>query len=77
MAPLRIVVLEGDQTEQELLGHSLRLLDPKLVRIEVELDRYYLSLDHHRKTKNAVCEKAAAMREKGYGIKAWWIPPSG
>jgi isocitrate/isopropylmalate dehydrogenase len=78
MAPLKIVVLEGDQTGQELLDQSLRLLEPKLIGIEVELDRHDLSLENRRKTKNGVCEEAsAAMREAGFGIKAATITPEG
>jgi isocitrate/isopropylmalate dehydrogenase len=78
MAPLTIVVLEGDQTGQELLEQSLRLLDPTLIGLEVELDRHDLSLENRRKTKNGVCEEAAAaMREVGFGIKAATITPEG
>ncbi len=78
MPALRIVVLEGDQTGQELLEQSLRLLDPALLGIEVELERFDLSLDNRRVTKNEVCERAAAaMREAGYGIKAATITPEG
>src|SRR5688572_26144842 len=78
MAGLRIVVLEGDQTGQELLEQSLRLLDPKLLGIEVELERFDLSLENRRKTQNKVCEEAAAaMREAGFGIKAATITPEG
>ena len=37
MAHLTIVVLDGDQTGQELLEPSLRLLDPNLIGVEAEL----------------------------------------
>ncbi len=78
MPALRIVVLEGDQTGQELLEQSLRLLDPALLGIEVELERFDLSLENRRATDNEVCERAAAaMREAGYGIKAATITPEG
>jgi isocitrate dehydrogenase (NAD+) len=78
MAGLRIVVLEGDQTGQELLEQSLRLLDPKVIGVEVELERFDLSLENRRKTRNGVCEQAsAAMREAGFGIKAATITPEG
>jgi isocitrate dehydrogenase (NAD+) len=78
MAGLRIVVLEGDQTGQELLEQSLRLLDTKLLGIEVERERFDLSLENRRKTENGVCEQAAAaMRAAGFGIKAATITPEG
>lgn len=78
MAGLRIVVLEGDQTGQELLEQALRVLDPELLGLEVELERFDLSLENRRKTENAVCEQAAtAMREAGLGIKAATITPEG
>ena len=31
MAPLKIIVLEGDETGQELLEQSLRVLDPAVL----------------------------------------------
>ena len=78
MPGLRIVVLEGDQTGQELLEQSLRLLDPDVVGIEVELDRHDLSLESRRATGNEVCERAAAaMVDAGFGIKAATITPEG
>ena len=78
MAGLRIVVLEGDQTGQELLEQSLRVLDPKLLGLEIELQRFDLSLQNRRATENGVCEQAAAaMREAGLGIKAATITPEG
>jgi len=78
MAGLRIVVLEGDQTGQELLEQSLRLLDSKLLGIEIELERFDLSLESRRATDNQVCERAAeAMRAAGYGLKAATITPEG
>ena len=78
MAALRIVVLEGDQTGQELLEQSLRVLDPGLLGIDVELERFDLSLASRRKTDNEICERAAAaMREAGLGIKAATITPEG
>jgi len=78
MAAPRIVVLEGDQTGQELLEQSLRVLDPGLLGIDVELERFDLSLASRRKTDNEICERAAAaMREAGLGIKAATITPEG
>src|SRR5919106_5965468 len=78
MPGVRIVVLEGDQTGQELLEQALRVLDPGLTGVAVELERFDLSLDSRRRTRNAVCkEAAAAMVEAGYGLKAATITPEG
>ena len=75
---LRIVALEGDQTGQELLEQALRVLDPELLGLELEIERFDLSLEGRRKTKNGVCEEAAAaMAECGLGIKAATITPEG
>ena len=71
-----IVVLEGDQTGQELLEESLRVLAPDVTGIELEFPRYDLSLANRRRTENAVVyEAAAAIREHGYGLKAATITP--
>jgi isocitrate dehydrogenase (NAD+) len=78
MAPLRIVVLEGDQTGQELLEQSLRVIAPDVVGLEVELQRFDLSLENRRRTNNGVCTEAAeAMADAGFGIKAATITPEG
>ena len=78
MAPLRIVALEGDQTGQELLEQALRVLDPDVLGLELELARFDLSLDNRRATENAVVhEAAAAMRAAGLGLKAATITPEG
>jgi isocitrate/isopropylmalate dehydrogenase len=74
--PLTIVVLEGDQTGQELLEQALRLFDPDLLGLDIELERFDLSLDNRRATSNGVvAESAAAMRAAGLGIKAATITP--
>jgi 3-isopropylmalate dehydrogenase len=76
--PIRIVVLEGDQTGQELLEQSLRLLDPSLLELEIGLERFDLSLARRRETSNGVVsEAAAAMRSAGLGLKAATITPEG
>jgi isocitrate/isopropylmalate dehydrogenase len=76
--PLRITILEGDETGQELLEQSLRVLDPDVIGFPVELDRYDLSLENRRATGNeVVAEAARAMRESGLGIKAATITPEG
>ncbi len=75
---VKIVVLEGDQTGQELLEQSVRLLDPELLGLELELQRFDLSLEHRRATANEVVTEAArAMREAGLGLKAATITPEG
>ncbi len=71
-----IVVLEGDQTGQELLEEGLRVLAPDVTGIEVALVRYDLSLANRRATKNTVVHKAAAaVREHGLGLKGATITP--
>jgi isocitrate dehydrogenase (NAD+) len=78
MAPLSIVALEGDQTGQELLEQSLRLLDAEVLGIELEIVRFDLSLENRRATANAVCGDAAeAMKRNGLGLKAATITPEG
>src|SRR3954462_10525655 len=75
---LRIIVLEGDETGQELLEQALRVLDPAVTRVEVELEHYDLSLENRRKTSNEVVTSAAeAMREARFGLKAATITPEG
>jgi isocitrate/isopropylmalate dehydrogenase len=76
--PIRVVVLEGDQTGQELLEASLRVLDPGVLGLPLELERFDLSLENRRATNNEVCnEAAAAMRDAGLGLKAATITPEG
>ena len=78
MAGPTIVVLEGDQTGQELLDQALRVLAPDVIGLEVEPARFDLSLESRRATQNGVCTEAAeAMREAGFGIKAATITPEG
>jgi isocitrate dehydrogenase (NAD+) len=75
---LRIVVLEGDETGQELLDASLRVLEPDVLGMEIEQERFDLSLEKRRETGNeVVLEAARAMREAGYGIKAATVTPEG
>jgi isocitrate dehydrogenase (NAD+) len=78
MAELRIIVLEGDETGQELLEQALRVLDPDVTKLDVELEHYDLSLDNRRRTANEVVTAAAdAMREARFGLKAATITPEG
>jgi isocitrate/isopropylmalate dehydrogenase len=73
-----IVVLEGDQTGQELLEEALRVLAPDVVGIHLELSRFDLSVGHRRATNNGIVhEAAAALREAGLGLKAATITPEG
>jgi isocitrate dehydrogenase (NAD+) len=77
-AAITIVVLEGDETGQELLDQSLRVLEPSLLDVDLELQRFDLSLEHRRITANAVVQDAAAaMRDSGLGLKAATITPEG
>lgn len=76
MSTRSIVILEGDETGQELLEESLRVLDPGVIRLPLQFERYDLSLANRRKTDNAVVHEAAdALRLAGYGIKAATITP--
>ncbi len=78
MPPLPIVVLEGDQTGQELLDQALRVLEPDVTGVDVRLDRFDLSLESRRGTQNAVVEEAAAaVRESRLGLKAATVTPEG
>ena len=75
---IRIVVLDGDETGQELLQESLRVLDSALLGLDIELQHFDLSLENRRATSNGVVdESAAAMRDAGLGIKAATITPEG
>lgn len=71
-----IVVLEGDQTGQELLEEALRVLDPAVTGLACDFVRFDLSLENRRKTKNGVVNEAAvAMKKAGLGLKAATITP--
>jgi isocitrate dehydrogenase (NAD+) len=71
-----IVILEGDQTGQELLEEAVRLLHSDVLGVELALPRFDLSLENRRATRNAVVHEAAsAIREHGLGLKAATITP--
>ena len=73
-----IVVLEGDETGQELLEEGLRTLAPDVIGIELELRRFDLSLQKRRETQNEVVHEAArAIKQHGFGLKAATITPEG
>jgi len=76
--PIQVVVLEGDETGQELLEQSLRVLDGELLGLDLEFRRFDLSLESRRASTNGVVdEAAAAMRDAGLGLKAATITPEG
>ena len=71
-----IVVLEGDETGQELLEEALRVLRRDVTGLELDFSRFDLSLEHRRATDNAVVYEAAfAVREHGLGLKAATVTP--
>ena len=73
-----IVVLEGDETGQELLEESLRVLATEVTGVELDFLRFDLSLESRRNSRNAVVHEAArAIREHGLGLKAATITPEG
>ena len=73
-----IVVLDGDETGQELLEEALRVLASEVSGLELDFPRFDLSLEHRRATRNGVVhEAAAAIREAGLGLKAATITPEG
>ncbi|MCA9958010.1 MAG: hypothetical protein KC443_03185 [Anaerolineales bacterium] len=71
-----IVILEGDQTGQELLEEAIRVIQPGVIRYELEFLRFDLSLENRRKTNNQVVYEAGkALREHRVGLKAATITP--
>src|SRR5215210_3416725 len=73
-----IVVLEGDETGQELLEEALRVLAPDVTGLELEFPRHDLSLESRRASGNEVVHRAAgAIRDHGLGLKAATITPEG
>ena len=71
-----IVVLDGDQTGEELLVESLRVLDESVIDIPLAFERYDLSLENRRATNNQVVhDAAAAMVTHRLGLKAATITP--
>ena len=55
-----IVVLEGDETGQELLEEALRVIAPDVIGLELEFPRFDLSLESRRETQNGVVHEAAS-----------------
>src|SRR3954447_7808980 len=78
MDPLRIVVLEGDETGQELLEQALRVLAPDVIGLPLDPQRFDLSLANRRETANEVVHEAArAIAQCGLGVKAATSTPEG
>lgn len=74
--PRTIVILDGDQTGQELLEETLRVLDPAVTGFDVEFMHFDLSLENRRETKNQVVYEAGrAIRQHRVGLKAATITP--
>lgn len=75
---LKVVVLDGDQTGQELLEQALRVLSPEVLALELQIERFDLSLENRRRTSNAVVRDAArAICDAGFGLKAATVTPEG
>jgi isocitrate/isopropylmalate dehydrogenase len=73
-----VIVLEGDETGQELLEEALRVLRPEVVGVALSFERFDLSLESRRRTNNKVVhEAAAAVAAYGRGLKAATITPEG
>lgn len=73
---VHIVIMEGDQTGQELLEEALRVLSPAVIRFDYRPVRFDLSLANRRATANGVVYEAAeALRRYRFGLKAATITP--
>jgi isocitrate dehydrogenase (NAD+) len=71
-----IVVLNGDQTGEELLQEALRVLASDVIGLNLNFQHFDLSLENRRATRNGVVrEAAAAMNQHGLGLKAATITP--
>lgn len=73
-----IVVLEGDQTGQEMLDEALRVIDPDVVNLDLAFEHHDLTLGNRRATENrCVYQAAALIKRHGLGLKAATITPPG
>ena len=71
-----IVILQGDETGQELLDEALRVIHPEVIQCDINFENFDLSLENRRATKNEVVRQAAErIKETGLGIKAATITP--
>ncbi|MEI7520006.1 MAG: isocitrate/isopropylmalate family dehydrogenase [Thermoleophilia bacterium] len=76
MSSPTLVVMEGDETGQELLEESLRVIAPDVIGITLAIERYDLSLAARRASNNGVVHDAAnALLRTGYGLKAATVTP--
>lgn len=71
-----LVVLDGDETGQELLEQALRVIDPGVTGFAIAIERHDLSLGRRRATQNAVVHDAAqALVRHRFGLKAATVAP--
>ena len=54
----KIVVMHGDQTGEELLQESLRVLAPGVSGLDLDFQHFDLSLEKRRATQNGVVGEA-------------------
>lgn len=72
----RVVLLEGDQTGQELLEEAVRVLQPDVVGLPLTFERHDLRLETRRRTRNRVVREAAdALLAHRFGLKAATVTP--
>lgn len=68
--------MHGDQTGEELLAESMRVLEPSVIRQRLNFLDFDLSLENRRKTRNKVVKDAAeAALKTGLALKAATITP--
>ena len=78
LAAPTLVVLEGDQTGQELLLEALRVLDPCVTGVALTFARYDFRCANRRATANrVVLDAAEAIKRRRLGLKAATITPEG
>jgi len=71
-----VVVMHGDQTGEELLLQSLRVLQPSVIRQQLQFQDFDLSLENRRATHNEVVQECAqAALNSGLSLKAATITP--
>ena len=72
-----VVILEGDQTGQELLEQALRVIAPEVTRVPLHFEHFDLSIENRRLSKNTVIDQAAAaICDAGLALKAATITPA-
>ncbi len=79
MEPLRIVALDGDETGQELLEQSLRVLDPEVLRHRARgrAVRPLAREPPRNRTTPCARKRPSAWPRPGLGLKAATITPEG